>query len=146
MSTGTIRTETNPNQQTVDYDYRKIFLQNNKFYTGTVTASGADVTIVAGEVVARDPVSGDIVTLAVGATDGTEIPIGICKETITVLDGNTGKITFGVSGKVDENFVSVSGAGTLESIIANRRLRDRIAGDTLGIDLDLSVENTTFDN
>jgi len=146
MSTGTPRDITR-NQIIVDYNFEKAFLFDNNYSAGEYTNStGSEVTLNLGRVMGRIAADGKLLPLDSTATDGSQFPVGILAETVTVADGASATLNFCVAGEINENVLSFTGAETLDTIVDSRQLRDRIAGDTEGIKLVTSIENTNFDN
>ena len=94
----------------------------------------------------RISASGLLVPLASGASDGSNIPVGILASNYTVAAGATHEVAFCVSGDVVKNMLSFDGSDNLDTVISGRRLGDRIAADTVGIRLIDSDELTEFDN
>ena len=136
------------NQLTTDYDVSKIFIYENRFETGSFNNDTYDpVTLQAGTVMGRNKTTGKILPLQSNATDGSKYPVGILNKTTTVNEGDTVDLAFCVAGDVaEEKVILVKDGDTLETIVDNRRLRDRIAADTVGIKLVASTELTVADN
>lgn len=136
------------NQLFVNTDTSKIFIWNNrtdKFQFNN--ASYADVTHPAGTLMGRISATGRIVPLTFNAANGSQFPIGILYQTTTVVAGDTVDLTLCVSGDVVAEKVILQAGTTLNSVIADRRLFDRIGSDTVGIKMvQGSTELTTFDN
>lgn len=140
----------NGQQANFKRDTAKIFLWNNRYQKEEYTnGTGAEVTLKAGTLMGRVHASGEIVPLtstpAVGS-EGSQFPVGILNQDVTVANGVTVDVYICVAGDVAEEKVILSGTDTLETVIADRRLRDRIAADTHGIKLVVSDELTAFDN
>ena len=81
-----------------------------------------------------------------GAGDGSQIPVGVLTQTITVEAGETASIYVCTGGEVAEEKVILDTGDTLETVIDGRQLRDRIASDTVGIVLVAGTEMTQVDN
>ena len=147
----TTGTNTN-NQLTVNSDTSKIFIGDNRHdlfdYAYDNTAGPDDVTIPAGTLFGRIHATGKVTPLTSGASDGSQYPIGILREDKTILYGEEfdGQVTLCVEGRVAEDKVIFQGSDTLNTVISDRRLRDRIGSDTVGIKLVVSTEITAYDN
>lgn len=145
MSTSTTVNQTD-SQLHVDYDVAKIFLGCNRYATGTFTAGGAEVTLEAGTLLGRISGTNKLAVLKSASTDGSEIPVGILSHTVTVAASASKELTFAVEGDVAEEKVIFDGTDDLDTVVDGRTLRDRIGGDTVGIKLVSTVENTAYDN
>jgi len=145
----TVNQTTNTGQQAItNYDLSKIFLLNNRYATGTYTnSSGGSVTIVAGTVIGRISASGLLLPLVAAASDNSQFPVGISASAVTVANGASVTLTYCIAGDVaEEAVVFQNGTDTLNTVVSGRRLRDRIAADTVGIILKFSNDLTAFDN
>lgn len=141
----------NGNTLQVNTDRTKIFIGDNEYISGQTfkNNTGSTAEFAEGTLVGRESDTGDLVPLASGTgTNGENIPVGI-------LVGGTGSLadaatetgkSICISGKVSESKLVLQGADTLETVIATRRLKDRILGDTKGIILVSSVNLTSYDN
>ena len=137
------------NQLTVKTDSSKLLLGRNKFITGTYTnSSGSDVTLSAGMVFGRIATTRLLAILASGASDGSQLPLGVLvlDSDVTVSDGESLTLTLVNDGDVNENMLSFDGSDSLDTVVSGKTLRDRIGSDTLGIKLIAPVENTLADN
>lgn len=147
MTTQTNTVNTN-SQLYSQRDTSKIFLWNNRYETGTYTNSGYDdVTLAAGTVMGRVTTTGKLTPLESDATDGSQIPVGILHQDYTVAAGEDQTISICTAGDVASGKLVFAKTGdTLDTVVSGRRLRDRIPGDTLGINLVASTELTKEDN
>ena len=135
------------NQLNIQRERTDIFVYNNRYENGTHTdVSGSAKTLAAGTLMGRISASGLLTPLASGATDGSQFPVGILTQDIAVAASATVSITIGVSGDVDENKLVFDGSDDLNTVVTGRRLRDRIAADTVGIKLVGGIEMTSQDN
>ena len=135
-------------QAIIHNDVSKIFIRDNRYESADYTNSDEydPVTLTAGTLLGRVHASGKVVPLTSGASDGSQFPVGILKQTVTVEEGDTREVTFCVAGDVAEGKIIFQGSDTLETVVSSRRLRDRIAADTVGIKLVPSTELTEDDN
>lgn len=148
MSSVTVQQQTG-NVLHVDYDLSKIFIGNNDFLTGTFINDSGDVASFApGTLLARNATTGNLKPLRSGDTTvGQNIPVGILASTVTDLaDDGTVTVTFCVGGEVALDKVILQGSDTLDTVVSDRRIRDRILGDTGGIFLKEGEEQTDYDN
>lgn len=142
MSTISQRNATR-NQSTFDYDISKLFLFDNKYRKVNIAnAGGTDLELKAGMLIG-----------AVGATyqvykSGTAniSVVGVLAEDVTIASGDSEDVDICISGRVDESKLVLDGTDTLATIVSNRTIRDRLAGDTLGIELVGGSELTKTDN
>ncbi len=143
-------TRRNTGQQiTTDYELGKIFLWNNRYENDSWTNNSnyASLTILAGTVMGRIANSGIVVPSYSGALDGSQDPIGILAQDVVALgSGQSKQVSLCVAGDVDANKLIFLYGDTLESIVAGKRFRDRIQGNSVGIKLIFgSMEMTDFD-
>lgn len=130
------------NQLFSAYDFSKIFLFDNKYRKVSIAASGADVTITAGELIG-------IVSTVYQPYDSTTSNIrlvGIAAETITISDGDSADVLICISGKVAEDKLVFNGTDTIDTVVDYKTLREHIESDTLGIELASTDELTAADN
>jgi hypothetical protein len=132
------------NQAINNYDVSKIFLWGNRYEKGEYTA-GADITLVAGTVMSRIAATGKITTLNTAGADGSQFPVGILAQTISLLNGATSELNYCIAGDVAREKV-VLVAGTLATVVSGKTVADRIISDTMGIKLVAGTEMTEFDN
>lgn len=131
----------------IQTDTRKVFLWENRWASGTYTNStGSDVTLYAGTLLGRISATQKLVPLASGASDGSQYPVGICGNDITVANGSSTTLTYCTYGDVAEEMVILDGSDTLSTVISGRSIRDRIGADTVGIRLVAATEMTNYDN
>ena len=146
MSAQTVRSQTN-RQLFVTNDYSNIFLFGNRYINGTYTnGTGSAITLAVGTVMGRIASSGKLVPLDTDSTDGSQFPVGILSNDYEVEASTDVVVNVCIAGDVNENFLVFEGEyDDLDSIVDDRTLRDRIAGDTMGIFLvaptDLSEED-----
>jgi hypothetical protein len=139
------------NQLFTNYDNGKIFVWDNRYQKGTFEYTNNDtdpVTFAAGTVVGRIHATGKIVPLTSGASDGSQFPVGILAEDITVEYGETysEEAAFCNYGDVVEDKILFQGSDDLDTVVSARTLRDRIAADTAGIRIIPSTDLTGTDN
>lgn len=130
-----------------DRDTSKMFLFNNEFISGNVNNSDYDALVLpGGTLMGRIASSGLLVPLTSGASDGSQFPVGILAAPYTIEDGDTREVRICVSGTVDAAMIVLQGSDTLNTVISSKRLRDRIASDTVGILLENVGQIAGYDN
>lgn len=136
------------NQAHFKYDYSKIFIFDNRYEKVTfrnLTAGALDYPV--GTVLGMIHATGKVTNLKSGATDGSELPIGILATEITQLGATSDvEVNMCTSGDVEESKLVFDGSDDLTTVVADRRLRERLAADTVGIVLKSGTELTNFDN
>lgn len=147
MSTVTTALSTS-NQLNSNYDFSKIFLGENRYES--VTLLNADETdeieFPAGTLLGRIGASNKVVPLTSAATDGSQFPVGVLANTITLAAEAEGTVSMCVSGDVAVEKVILQGSNTMATVISTRTIRDRIGADTVGIKLVSTTDLTGFDN
>ena len=141
----TVRTNTS-NMLVIDHDNSLLLLGENNFITGNMAASGADIVLVGGELVGRISATGKLKILASASTDGSEYPLGVVASPRTITDGTNADISICVKGMVAEEKVVFDGTDDMDTVVDDIQLRDRIAGDTLGIRLITTTELSALYN
>jgi len=138
-------------QATINTDTAKLFVFNNRYadvaYDGE-NDTYDDVVIPAGTLMGKISATQKVIPLASGASDGSQYPVGVLAEDITILAGDTVSKTVSicVAGDVEESLIVLDGSDTLATVISGRSIRDRIGADTDGIKLVAAIEMTSYDN
>jgi hypothetical protein len=146
MSSNTIVLN-NGQQAIINFDLAKMFVWNNRYEKADYTNSTYDpVTLAAGTVMGRIAATQEIVPLDPEAVDGSQFPVGILAQDITVDEGETVSLYICVAGDVVENGLTLPEGSTMNTVISSRSIRDRIASDTVGIKLVPSTDLTGYDN
>lgn len=132
------------NQLFSAYDYSKIFLFDNIYRKVIIpNATGSDVEMLAGTLIG-------IITSTyqayVGATSNMQL-VGVLAENVTI-GANTDdvEVLVCVGGKVAAEKLVLSGAETLDTVVAYKPIRDRLESDTYGIETVTTDELTGTDN
>lgn len=135
------------NARFTNFNWFKMFLGNNRHETAVFeNDTYDDVTIAVGSVMGRIAATGKVVLLDKNASDGSQFPVGINTEEVTIAAGDEGNLSLCVAGEVDANgLVFVSGT-TLATVISGKTVEDRIASDTVGIHLVTGQDLTAYDN
>jgi hypothetical protein len=133
--------------RTTNYDNSKMFLFDNNFADGQMNNSTYnDVTHPLGTIVSRDPATGLLVPLDSGASDGTQIPVGVLAADFTIEDGTTDDVRICTGGEIDSSKLVFQGSDDLDTVIDTRQLRDHLSGATVGFVLRTVDELSNFDN
>lgn len=146
MSTASTAENTS-NKLVTNYNSSKLILGNNTFEEGNYTNTGYDVTLAEGTVMGRISATGKVIPLESDASDGSQYPIGVLAQTQEVAEDDDAILSICTSGKIDEGMLVFTKDGdSLSTVVDGRQLRDRLAGDTVGIVLKAATENTNYDN
>jgi hypothetical protein len=139
------------NQAFITTDTSKIFLRDKRFEQGTFDYTNStydDVTIYAGTLLGRIAATNKLVVLTSAASNGSQFPVGILAQDITVEAGDSYSDTVNmcVAGDVAVERLIFQGSDTLNTVVSTRTLRDRIGADTVGVKLVSATELTEYDN
>lgn len=145
---GSVTTSVNSgNSQFNNYDTSKLFLRDNLYEKGSYTNDEyEDSPLAMGTLMGRVATTGKLVPLKSGASDGSQFPVGILAENYEVDGGDTIDVSICIAGEVDKSLVVLDPGDSLETVISSRRIKDRIASDTVGIKLVKVDQLTDFDN
>lgn len=136
-------------QATFNTDTSKIFLFENRYETNNyINNSGYNpVTLLAGTVMARVAGTNILIPFSSKGSNGSQFPIGILADDYVVAAGTTVKASICIYGDVNINSVILAEQGdTLNTVVSNRTVRDKIKSESAGIRLIDSTEMTAFDN
>lgn len=137
----------NNNQSITNYDATTLFLGDNHYVQGTGFTSELSVQEwPIGQVMGRIASTGKLTVCTSGASDGSQIPLGILTEGISISAGATPTISVCVSGQVNEGGVVADSGDDLDTDYNGQILRDRLAGGTLGIRLIATDDLSGYDN
>lgn len=151
MSQVTIDNNTG-SQVTFSYDVSKIFLFQNTYRKINIdNGTGSDVTLQPGTLIGTISATGKGKVLASGSTDGSQLPTGIVAQPTIVPANSNVDVYICIGGRVAQEKLIFNGSDTLNTSIADtagatRILQDRIASDTMGIELISASELSGFDN
>lgn len=145
MSSISQRNQTS-NQITTDYNLQKIFLLNNRYESDTLLENPTygTQTILAGTVLGRVASSQNVVPCISGALDGSQFPIGVLAQDVTLAQGQTQVIAMCVDGDVNAGALIFYGGDSLSTVIAGRSMQDHLKN--YGILVRFGTEMTDFDN
>lgn len=139
--------ESTSSQLITNYDVSKLLIRSTRFVPEVYeNTTGGDVELKCGMLVGKVSATGKIVPHASGNADGSEIPYGVIILNETVADTESVDVDVCVSGELEKELVILDAGDTFDTVIAGRRLFDRIMGDTRGLLLVETTENTDFDN
>lgn len=131
-------------QSITNYDTSKIFIFDNEYMTGTMANDTYD-DAVPGTVLGRIASSGNLVPLDTTASDGSQFPVGILVNQVDA--GDSKNATFCIAGEVDQDSVVMHVSGqTLNTVVSDRRISDRLMSDTKGIKLVSATQLSKTDN
>ena len=147
MSTATNRNFTR-NQLSTDYDFSKTFRFANSYIKGEfINDTGAEVTLKIGTVLGRKASDASLKVLKFDAADGSQFPVGVCAEEVVVaIAGAVPDLYVCNSGDINLSSIILPAGTTLDSVISDKILRDRIVSDSKGIRLVPVTQNTSFNN
>lgn len=147
MSSATQRTGTGANVLATDYDIAKIFVWNNRYKKGSFTNDTYDpITLPQGRLMGRVAATQDLKPHDSTATDGSQYPVGVLLNTVTIEEGETLDLDFCDTGDVVKGLVVLAADDTFATVISGRSIEDRIGSDTVGINLIESNEQSAYDN
>ena len=122
------------NMLTTVYDTTKLVLKGGEFNSAVYTNStGGPITISVGTLLGRVSATDKVLPLKSAAVDGSQLPVGISTQEITVADTESATIEFVIAGEVEGTLLVLDGTDTLATAISGKTLGDRIKSDTLGI-------------
>jgi hypothetical protein len=131
------------NQVAFDYDYSKLFLWNNQYRKVNIAnASGSVLSLSAGMVIGA---VGSTYGIYKSGTSNMSI-VGVLAETLDIANGSNADVSIAISGRVNGSLLILDGTDTLDTVVNYREIRDRIAADTMGIEVAVSDELTKLDN
>lgn len=135
------------NMAIIHTDLSKIFLKDNRYQKGNdLNNSGYDpLELVAGTLMGRVAATGNLTYCNAAASDGSQFPVGILAEDVSLDAGETKSVTIVDFGDVasDKVVFVVTGQG-LETALSSRRMKDHIQAQ--GIKLITVTEMTQDDN
>lgn len=146
MSEITLRSATG-NHLTADSDRSKVFIGNNEFEVGTLlNATAGELTYEIGTVLGKVAASNRLVPLASAGTDGSQYPIGILAEEVTLAASGTASVNICIAGDVNASSIILGGTDVLTTVVEDKTIADRIKSDNKGIRLITINDGTFFDN
>lgn len=140
---------------TTQFDYAKCFFFANRFRTGQYTnGTGSSVDLAAGTILGTIFSSNKLTPQVSTATDGSQVPVGILANNVTVANGATVTLTYCWQGDVDTSQLTFGGSDTLATTISlTDSGTDTVIIGTIesilvskGINPQTVVDNTIADN
>ncbi len=138
----------NGQQATTDYDLSKIFLWNNRYEKDSYVqnAGYTTLTLKAGTLMGRIASTQGLAPTISGVSDGSQIPVGVLAQDITVLAGATAdNVALCIAGDVNAGKVIFLGGDAWATVINGKSLRDHLVANSQ-ILLRPVTEMTDFDN
>ena len=130
-----------------NFDTTKLVLKGGEYNNAVYTNStGGPITILVGTLLGRVSATDKVLPLKSAAADGSQFPVGISCQEITVANGADATLEFVIAGEVEGTLLTLDGADTLATAIDGKTLGDRIKSDSLGILLRDSDELSALDN
>jgi hypothetical protein len=148
MSTQTT-TVSNGSSLFVNTDTSKIFIRENRYERDSyVNNSGYDpITLKAGTIMGRISATGILVPWTSTASDGSQNVVGILADDMQIAGGATAAASICIYGDVaKEQLVFTKPGDAFETVVAGRRVFDKIKSETAGIRIITTDEMTNFDN
>lgn len=130
-------------------DVSKIFLGDNQTIANSYVnnTSYDPITLLAGTVLGRVATTGVLVPAISTATDGSQNVVGILGQDLLVDAGDSVNALVFVSGRVaQEKIIFRKSTDTLKTVVNGRQYRDQIGGQTVGIKLVPTAQNSYPDN
>lgn len=132
-------------QAIINTDLSRIFLWENRYASANFNNELYDPLVMkAGKLLGRVAATQTLALCDTDSTDGSQYPIGILAEDVTIEDGETKQVAYCIYGDVAEDKIILNGNDTLSSVVGGQSLRDRIA--MMGVRIIPSTEMTAFDN
>src|SRR6185369_1967114 len=110
------------NQLTTDFNLQKVFLLNNRYEQDVLLENPgyASQIILAGTVLGRIAASQSVIPCISGALDGSQFPIGVLAQDVTIASGATQSIAMCIDGDVNAAALIFYGGDSLTTVIAGR--------------------------
>lgn len=144
MSTQTVAFN-NGQQAIINTDTTKVFLWNRRSQAvNIINGGGAPVAYAEGTVMGRVSASGNVIPCVAGASDGSQFPVGVLIDGLTVAAGATVPCFICDDGDVESSMLVFNGAETLATVVSGRQFRDWLK--LAGIKLVTATELTGYDN
>lgn len=102
-----------------NYDRSKIFISDYYFIDATYTnGTGSEITLAAGQLMGRIFANNNVDKCLSSNTNGSQVPVGILKEAVTVANGESATVSICIAGKVNKDKVIRTGADTWATSIS----------------------------
>lgn len=139
----------NGQQATFNLNFQKVFLYENRFETNNyVNNSGYNpITLLAGTVMGRVANSNVLIPFSSKSVNGGQFVVGILADDYTIQAGSTVQVSVCTYGDVNISALILAEQGdTLDTVVSNRTVRDKIKSESAGIRLITTTEMTDYDN
>jgi len=96
-----------------NYSQRNLLIWNDRTNTITLTytnSSGSEVALLKGMIIGRIEASGLAKQTVSTATDGSQIPIGVLIEDVTIADGDSSNLNIVIAGDIDYGMLVYGGS------------------------------------
>ncbi len=144
MSEQTVGTN-NGVQLFINTDLSRVFLWENRYANGNFNNATYDPLVMrAGTLLGRIEATQGLKICDTASSDGSQYPIGILAEDITIQEGDIKQVAMCIYGDVAEDKIILHNGQTLSSTVSVRSLRDWI--QLMGIRIVPTTEMTDFDN
>lgn len=132
-------------QTKTDIDLADIFVKIGEVELGGITSATA-VDLAKGTMISRIPTTGKFAIMKSASEDGTQYPVGVLAEDVSLEAATEKNINVVKSGIVDASGLVFNGADTIASVVDSRQYLDLIPSMTVGIELVSIDQLTNFDN
>lgn len=135
------------NQAIVKTDVSKIFIRDNRYQKGNMVNNPSynPMVILAGTIMGRISATGFLAPLYAPGADGTQFPVGVLAQDVSIASGVTKEVTIVDFGDVvEDKLVFFYSGQTLETVVSSRRVRDYMQAQ--GIKLITSIDMNQYDN
>lgn len=144
MSTNNQRLNTG-SQATTDYDLSKIFIWNNRYKKGNYINNVYDPEILLiGQVLGRNSTTNKLEKCFATSTNGSQYPIGVVAENVTVAEGATVEITYCSNGDVVSDKLIFEEGDGLQTAVSGKTMFDML--QAAGLNIVVNTEQTDYDN
>lgn len=138
------------NFATYDYDSSRLVIGTGHSYVDRDYENilGSAETVAMGQVMGRVSVGGKIVPCKSGASDGSEIPVGILMEGLTeIADGTviTG-LSLLIGGDVARDKVVFDGTDDFDTVVDGRTMEDWLIANGNNFEFLEVLDDSDFDN
>lgn len=138
----------NRSQSTADYEFKKIFIFDNRYSNGTLenySSPAVTQTLESGKLLFRDAANGGNLSVEPDANYAYLVGVLAIEGSVDVLAAGTLSVSYCDKGTVDGNKLLLPGTDTLDTIYSGLSVKDHL--QRIGIHVDTSsVEHTNFDN
>lgn len=136
------------NELFVNTDISKIFIWGNRFQKGQyINNSTYDpIVLKAGTILGRIHATNVLVPLVASASDGSQFPVGILAQDLTIAASATVTTTMVDYGDVaQDKIIFVKPGDGLETVVSSRRIKDHLQAQGIKV-VPGGDEMTGFDN